>query len=338
MKRLDGTWEIFDDYVIDFALDRMRDGERVAIVTLVKIEGSSPRPLGAQMAVSESGNWVGYLSGGCIERAIVNEALAAMELGKSRLVRYGRGSDFIDIQLPCGSAIELFFDVDRTQHELTAIDESLHRRQSGRMSICDKSLGHFAEPIVRSYQPRRRLIVAGIGPVAIQLAKLARLASFDVRLHSPDTGTRAAVQDNDIGTITIASTAEVPNFSADRRSAIVFAFHDHEWERSLIPAALHTNAFYIGAMGSRQTHQRRLRMLREDGVDPLLLCRIHGPAGLFSGGKTAPDIAMSILAEVMQVARNKDIPDIEFVQSGRSASADLRNGIPLSRDGNVRRA
>lgn len=307
MRRPDGTWEMFDDYVIDFALDRMRDGERVAIVTLVKIEGSSPRLLGAQMAVSESGNWIGYLSGGCIERAIVSEALAAIGKGKSKLVRYGRGSDFFDIQLPCGSAIELFFDVDRTQHELTAIDDSLNRREPAVMSICGESSG----TIVRSYQPRRRLIVAGIGPVAVQLVKLARIAGFDVRLHSPDIGTREAVQDNAIATIAIDSTADVPDFSADQRSAIVFAFHDHEWERSLIPAALHTDAFYIGAIGSRQTHQRRLQMLREDGVDPQLLGRIHGPAGLFPGGKTAPDIAVSILAEIMQVAHsNGDI--LEF--------------------------
>lgn len=330
MKRLDGTWEIYNDYVIDFALDRMRDDERVAIVTLVRFEGSSPRPLGAQMAVSESGAWVGYLSGGCIERAIVDQALAAIEASNCRLVRYGRGSDFIDVQLPCGNAIELFFDVDRTQHELTAIDQSMYRREQAWMSIRGKPLEHFAEAIVRLYQPRRRLIIVGIGPVAVQLAKLARIASLDVQLHSPDNETRAAVQDTDIGTIAIASAAEVPNFSADRRSAIVFAFHDHEWERSLIPAALRTNAFYIGAMGSRQTHQQRLKILREDGADPLLLCRIHGPAGLFSGSKTAPDIATSILAEVMQVARNSDIPDLEIIQHDRRGSADVRNSAPQS--------
>lgn len=81
---------------------------RCALVTLVSIEGSSPRPLGAQMAVSETGDWVGYLSGGCIERTVVTEALDALALGRNRRVRYGKGSPYIDINLPCGSAIELF--------------------------------------------------------------------------------------------------------------------------------------------------------------------------------------------------------------------------------------
>lgn len=76
MNLKDGAWDRFDEYVVDFALDRLRAAERIALVTLVKIEGPLPRPLGAQMAVSESGDWAGYLSGGCIERAVVAEAMA----------------------------------------------------------------------------------------------------------------------------------------------------------------------------------------------------------------------------------------------------------------------
>jgi xanthine dehydrogenase accessory factor len=71
MKNADGSWQSFDDYVLDFALERMQLGQKMALVTLVGIEGSSPRAVGAQMAVSETGDWIGYLSGGCLERAVV---------------------------------------------------------------------------------------------------------------------------------------------------------------------------------------------------------------------------------------------------------------------------
>lgn len=86
-RNRDGNWERFEDYLIDFALDRIRANQKVALVTPTNIDVSSARPLGAQMAVAQSGQWVGYLSGGCVERAVVAVALAALEEGKSRKVR-----------------------------------------------------------------------------------------------------------------------------------------------------------------------------------------------------------------------------------------------------------
>jgi xanthine dehydrogenase accessory factor len=87
-------------------------------------------------------------------------------------------------------------------------------------------------------------------------------------------------------------------------------FHDHAWERDFIPAALATDAFYIGAIGSQATHRRRLRILSEMGFYPDQLKRIHGPAGLFSGAKNAMDVALSILSEIAQVERSLDQRDL----------------------------
>lgn len=307
MRKPDGTWERVEEYVIDFALDRMRAGERIALVTLVQIDGSSPRPLGSQMAVSEAGEWVGYLSGGCIERAVVAEALAAMEEGRSRRIRYGRGSKYIDIQLPCGSAIELVLDVTVSEAELAAIDLALGRRQAATLIVPDGNDTDPHEVFIRHYYPRRRLIVAGVGPAAIQLARLGRLSGFESALYSPDEPTRSAAQEEGVATIAIGRSTS-PDFRADSRSAIVLMFHDHDWERTLIPAALATPAFYIGAMGSRRTHRQRFEMLELNGIDPIQLGRIRGPAGLFSGAKTAPDVAISILAEIMQMERGANVP------------------------------
>lgn len=311
MKGKDGAWDPLDDYVVDFALERMRAGERVAIVTLVRIEGSSPRPLGAQMAVSETGQWVGYLSGGCIERAVAAEAVQAIREDESRLVRYGRGSRYVDIRLPCGSAIDLVFDVRLSLAEAEAIDARLRQRLPAVMDIPLAGFHGGSEWLqtscrCRTYLPRRRLAVLGVGPVAMQLARLARVAGFHVSLYSPDEPTLQAVGTLDVEAIRILSPASLPEIDTDFRTAVVFAFHDHDWEEKLLAAAIKSDAFYIGAMGSRATHQVRLRRLESQGFSAERLVRLHGPAGLLPHARNAADIALSILAQVIEVESNSE--------------------------------
>ncbi|MFF2324176.1 XdhC family protein [Agrobacterium sp. NPDC058088] len=286
----------FDDYVIDFAAERLLMGQRVALVTLVAIDGSSPRPLGAQMAVSETGDWTGYLSGGCVERAVVTEALDVLSAGQDRRVRYGKGSKYIDIQLPCGSAIELYFHVDFAPEAILSVSKNLQDRCSTSISIPSELNG---KSITRVYTPARRLIVAGLGPAAVQLAMVASISGFETELHSPDQPTLAAVVNEKIRIHTL-SIGRTPDFKADERTAFAFMFHDHEWERDLIPAALASGAFYIGALGSFRTHIKRIESLSALGFDRNVLDRISGPAGLLPARKSASDIAVSILAEIMQ--------------------------------------
>jgi xanthine dehydrogenase accessory factor len=319
MKNADGSWEAFDDYVLDFALERMRPGERVALVTLVKIEGSSPRPIGAQMAVSETGEWVGYLSGGCIERAVVAEAMDAIAEGKNRTVRYGRGSKYIDIQLPCGSAIELVFDVETKEADLAAIDARLEKRLPAVIKVpMPDDAGD--EWTLRQYQPRRKLIVAGVGPATVQLARMATIGGFDVTVWSYDQPTLQRLASQMIKTVALTGSKHPPRTDADARTAIVFMFHDHEWELEMMPSALGTSAFYIGAMGSRATHRLRVRQLAEMGISEVQIGRIHGPAGLFAGSKSAGDIALSILAEIMQIAQADE--------TSRGVVAEPSVGVP----------
>lgn len=308
MKRPDGTWDAFDDYVLDFAIERIRAKEGVAIVTLVEIEGSSPRPLGAQMAISETGAWVGYLSGGCIERAIAAEAVDAIAGGRSRRVRYGRGSRYIDISLPCGSAIELIFDVQVPLSRLEAVDARLRQRQAAALEIPlsgPRIDGAWEEErfFRRRYLPRRRLLVFGLGPVPVYLARMAVAAGFEVVVHTPEELTAEAVRraGASVGCLRADALDGI-----DDRNAIVFAFHDHDREERLLPAALSSNAFYIGAMGSHTTHVRRLEQLRRKGFAERQLQRIQGPAGLLPHARSAGDLALSILAQIVEVARRDE--------------------------------
>lgn len=312
MRMPDGSWDALDDYVVDFALSHMRAGTRVALVTLAAIEGSSPRPLGAQMAVAETGESVGYLSGGCVERAVVAEAMEAIRAGEGRRVRYGRGSRYVDVRLPCGGAIELDFDVSLTIGQLEEIDRRLASRRPATLALREEA-AHEGPRLLRTYVPRLRLLVLGIGPAAVCLARLAFAAGLDVRLFSPDAATRSAADGLAVQDVPRAELIRLP---ADRRTAVAFMFHDHEWERDLLPAALRTPAFYIGALGGRRTQSARLEMLRELGSSEAQIERVRGPAGLFHGARSAQAIAVSILAEIMEADPHARLPALLSEGSG----------------------
>jgi len=303
MRDRQGRWDTFDDYVVDFALDRAKKSIRTAIVTLVEIEGSSPLRVGAQMAVAGTGEWVGYLSGGCIERAIADEARAAIRLRRPRRVRYGRGSPYMDIRLPCGGAIELVVDVGIPVSGLERIDADVRRRVPSAMEVPDAGgplvTGGRNGPFRRVYLPRRRLVVAGIGPVAVHLARLATSGGFEVDVASSDELTRDAAAAAGIASRAIGRVGE-PSLGIDSRTAVVLAFHDHEWETGLLPEILRSDAFYIGAMGSMRTHALRVARLKAAGFDERTIGRIHAPAGVAPGARGAPEIAASILTQLLQ--------------------------------------
>jgi xanthine dehydrogenase accessory factor len=326
MKNSEGRWEIFDDYVLDFALEQMRNGVRTAIVTLVEVDGSSPWRPGAQMAVTEAGQWVGYLSGGCIERAVAAEVCDAFAKGRSRRVRYGRGSPYLDIQLPCGSAIELVMDINVTVEELARVDGLLRQRREATLAVPDPVQSHgtgtATGPFIRRYLPRRRLAVAGIGPVTVQLARLARTSGFDVLAAAPDDATLGAIGDSGIATLPIHLSGDGAGFEIDARTAVVLAFHDHEWETGLLPDILKSNAFYIGAMGSVSTHQLRIERLKASGATAAAIGRIRSPAGVLSGTKGATDIAISILAEIVQEEAKTIGPSLLVDPDARETTPD----------------
>lgn len=308
MQRPDGSWDPFDDHVIDFALARLRQGERVALVTLFSIDGASPRPLGAQMAVTAGGESVGYLSGGCLERAVIAEAQEAMEQGANRLVRYGKGSPYLDIQLPCGSAIELYFDVALTVAGLAKLDRAYRARTASTLDIGPPP-GKKGPVLTRHYRPAPRLLVAGTGAAAVQLLLLGRVSGLETELLSPDAPTRAACDREGLAARPILSTGHAGDFAADFRTAVVLMFHDHDWEQDFLTAALASEAFYIGAQGSRSVHAARRQRLLAAGFDASEVARIRGPAGLFHGTKSAYALAASVLAEIID-AEQRQFPSL----------------------------
>lgn len=298
------------------------EGVRTALVTLVGIEGSSPRPLGAQMVVAEDGRYFGYLSGGCLERSIAVEAQDVIRSGENRLVRYGRGSKYIDVRLPCDSGLEFQFDCTISSELLgvSALHISARRRfaldmdiASGTSRIAILGDSEPAESVRdgdrfrRAYLPPPRLLLLGSGPALSGLAALARATGLDTEVWTPDENTRNQVRDAGLDAI---ADSELPERIVDRldsASAVVLVFHEHDIEPTLLSRLLKRDCFYIGALGSRAAHNARLRALIDLGLDEADTARIRAPVGTIQGAKSKATLAVGILAELMAAAKERHL-------------------------------
>lgn len=287
----------YTDYVLDALQQWRQKGMRTALLTIVQIDGASPRPLGSQLAAAEDGAAIGAITGGCAEQTLVLDALAAIERGRDHFEIYGKGSRFKDIALPCGSGIGVHFDVTLSDMRLEQLIAARHRREASVYS-CPSPKGLYK----RTYEPQRRLVIFGHGHVVATLAQLGQAAEYETWVHSPvdwvrrDSAPFAQVYP-------LRSTVDWDSSLLDPYTAFISLFHDHDYETDLLHAALSSPAFYIGALGSRPAHQRRLETLAGRGWPPEALRRIHGPVGLDIGAVTPPEIAISIISQVIETAR-----------------------------------
>jgi xanthine dehydrogenase accessory factor len=297
-------------------------GRRVALVTLVEVEGGAPRQAGAQMAVAEDGRYVGYLSGGCLEEAVVLEAQAAIAQGANRLVRYGRGSPYFDIRLPCGTGLDLYFDQGLEAPQLAAMAQFQATRTPFVLRT-DLSSGvshtHVAKAAIpiaasrrvgdlfeRVYPPKLQLLLLGSGPGLVSIAALAATLGIELLILSPDQAVRTAL--TPFGRYKLIGAADLkPVFAAlDFASAAVLVFHDHEKELDYLAELLKTDCYYIGALGSRVVHGDRLKALapRCDAKD---LGRIRAPVGSIPGAKSKATLAIGVLMEMMAEAKTLNL-------------------------------
>lgn len=268
------------------------------------------------MAVSETGASVGFISGGCVEAALTVEAQRAITEQKPLVTRYGEGSPYLDIELPCGSAIDLFVDPligDSVLEEILAAHEArrpiklITDMTNGTSSVAPAAEREFADQLVRGgevfervYLPQIRVVACGKGPVVAALTALAAQAGLAVTTYSPDEA------DGSMGDRWVTETRPVlpgkgiKPADLDPWTAVAILFHEHELEFAYLETALASPCFYIGAMGSPTTHAKRSHRLAACGYDDSALARISAPIGLSIGSKSPPEIAVSILAEIIQ--------------------------------------
>ncbi|MDE2135036.1 MAG: XdhC family protein [Alphaproteobacteria bacterium] len=316
------------------------EGHRIALGTVVQTWGSAPRQAGSQIAVRDDGAFVGSVSGGCVEGAVIEEARAAMNDNSIRLLEFGVADEKAwSVGLACGGHIQIFVeplagakgaaalaavnDARRTGRTIVrAVDLSTGEERLVDPATDSLPLGLAAAQAVRTDQSLRTeidgrpwflgvfappldLAIIGAVHVAQPLAKMATIIGYSVRVIDPRTSFATAERFPGI-----ALSHEWPEEALARsplgaRSALIVLAHDPKLDDPALAAALASPAFYIGALGSKRTHAARLARLKARGFDDGTLAHIHGPVGLAIGAKSPAEIAVSILAQMTERLRTR---------------------------------
>lgn len=275
--------------ILAFAVQSLEEGRAAALITLVEIRGGAARRLGAQMVVRDDGLYCGFVSGGCTEAAVAAEAVIALAKGMDRHLLLGEGSPFFDIVLPCGGGITLAIHVLADAAVLRQALAALDRRMPvgllyhpGKRALClregEAASGWDGEWFVRAYRAKPRIVVAGTPLEVGAVARVAVAAGYE--------------------TVALEG-GQVPSpGDLDADTAVALLFHDVDRELPVLTAALASDAFYVGALGSRRTHAKRCGALLACGQTESMLARVRAPIGIFDKARDARALAISVVADI----------------------------------------
>lgn len=317
----------FDD-IPETALEWHREDKGAALATVVETWGSAPRPVGSQLAISGEGEIAGSVSGGCVEGAVVVEAMDALEDGKARILEYGVSDDeAFAVGLACGGTIRVMVEpvgagisedmlaelvaarVGRSPIAYIVDTAPWERRLSagGETGLAarfrsDKS-GFEEQVFFGIHNPPLRMVVVGAVHIAQPLMQMARLTGYDALLVDPR---EAFASEERFPKETIVHDwpdKALTAYGLDARTAVVTLSHDPKIDDPAIVTALNSDVFYLGCLGSRRTHAKRVSRLEDMGFKEAQIDRIHAPVGLNIGAKSPAEIAVAVLAEITQRLR-----------------------------------
>ena len=309
------------------ALAWVRAGQGAAIATVIETWGSAPRRAGAQMVVSGAGDMMGSVSGGCVEGAVVVEAMEALEDGAPRLLEYGvSDGDAFAVGLACGGTIKVLVEPvgaampEQMLQDLVAsraartpvayvvdldtwarrLDTSGH---DSRFAADRTGVDEDGRTFVAIHNPPLRLAVVGAVHIAQALVAMARMAGYDPVVIDPREAFGSAARFPGERVINDWPDEALAEVGLDTRTALVLLTHDPKLDDPALHLALNSGAFYIGALGSRRTHAKRVERLEDAGFAPEQVARIKGPVGLNIGAASPAEIAVSILAQMIETLR-----------------------------------
>lgn len=310
--------------VLKAAVDWLKNGHQVAIATVVQTWGSAPRPIGSWLAIREDGQVVGSVSGGCVEDDLIRRVQTEILIqSKPEMVVYGvTQQEAARFGLPCGGTLRLLVE---PKPELSVLEEILHQISNHQITSRTVSLsdgkssltpGNRNDPfycddriMTTSYGPRWRMVIIGAGQLSLYTADFALASDFEVIVIDPREEYAEGINREHIQFIKGMPDDVLLEIGVDSHTAVVALTHDPKLDDMALMEALKSSAFYVGALGSRVNTQKRKERLLEFDVTREEVERLHGPVGLFIGALTPPEIAISILAEVIAVKYGVPIPE-----------------------------
>ncbi len=329
-----------NDEVLRQAIAWMDEGRSVALAVVIDTWGSSPCPVGSQLAINDSGAFVGSVSGGCIEPLVISEAIDIIADGEPQTLEYGVSDEKArEVRLTCGGNIRVFVMrappraeiekmmgdspitrvIDLATGATLMVDDAsvsgalqlaedtlnqvhcLHKQGAGGTVIREAETALF----VMTHSRPRKLIIVGAVHIAQILAPMASAIGFEVTVIDSRPAFARSERLPGVTIIHQRSEQAMQGLTIDSRTALAILAHDPILDDPALHAALGSSAYYIGCLGSRRTHAGRLDRLREAGFDEEVLERLHAPVGLDIGGRSAGEIAVSILAEIIAVGNGR---------------------------------
>ena len=317
------------------------EGEEIALATVIKTWGSSPRPVGAKMAVTHSGELTGSVSGGCVEGAVIEECMTALESGQSKILTYGVADETAwDVGLACGGTIQVYVEPFSAWN--TVFDEFVSRVEQGQgctvvMDLSENSdTGKMLIPhegttspaalqpaidtllasgssgllqadegrqfFVDNYQPQPHLVIVGAVHISEALSKMARILDFRVTILDPRSAFASEDRFSDVDDLVVGwPQRALPDVIRHSETYVAVLTHDPKIDVPALAAALQSDVKYVGALGSRKTIASRKAALHEAGLSTEDTDRLKGPIGLPLGGRSPQEIALSIMAEIVSV-------------------------------------
>lgn len=314
--------------LLALALRWHRDGRKVAVATVIQTWGSAPRAVGSQLIIDETGAMEGSVSGGCVEGAVIAEALDSMEDGAARVLHYGvSDNDAFAVGLACGGDIRVLVEPvggSMKEDHLVALVEAKQNAapiayvaslsgETRRLASSDEFEDRFrldrsgieedGDTFVAIHNPPLRLIIVGAVHIAQPLVGMARGCGFQPILIDPRDAFGSAARFPGETIINEWPDEAMEALRPDARTAVVTLTHDPKLDDPAIAAALNAPIFYLGCLGSKRTHAKRVDRLKESGFDDQAIARIHAPVGLDLGGRKPAEIAVSIMAEIIATLR-----------------------------------
>ncbi|MGB4361790.1 MAG: XdhC family protein [Rhodoferax sp.] len=335
-------------------------GKRALLTTVVRTWGSSPRPVGSIMALCETGAVVGSVSGGCIEDDLIYRYSRAHQSNADvpvagithdipdslpQRVKYGVSADEAHrFGLPCGGTLELVLEFNPDAASLFALvqllaDGHMVQRRTGIASglvnlvevTASSPLIDDGDVLANTFGPEYRMLLIGAGQLTEYLATMAVFSGFAVTVCDPREQYRASWSVPGVVLLTGMPDDVVHDYRVDRRSCVIALTHDPKLDDLALLEALDTEAFYVGAIGSRRNNEaRHARMIEHFEQTTERLARLRGPIGIYIGSKTPPEIAVSIMAEVLAVKNGVPLPrDMDVTHAKNALSDDLLVDQPL---------
>lgn len=312
---------IQNDHMPTVAMELVSQGKRVALATVISTWGSAPRPVGSQLAITSEGDFFGSVSGGCVEAAVIVEAQSALKDGKCRVLEYGVGDeDAFAVGLACGGEIRILVEpvgvgTGPMVDDITGLANAHADRQKASYSVDINSWErtHILQDQENSYldgdvfhsifSPNLQIVIVGAVHITQTLAPIARMAGYSVYLVDPREGFASKVRFPDETFVDAWPDEAMDIIGLDARTGVITLSHDPKIDNPALECAIQSDAFYIGALGSKRTHAKRCAHLEQAGFSAQQIERIHGPIGSDIGSKTPAEISISIMAELTERLR-----------------------------------